>query len=127
AVVAGGVEKGKLGIAKSGGGILTGVEILIQFVHKLGSRGVAYFPQAADDMVSASAEKSPRQADQPFASISFDTVAVASGNSDEISAERTLQDVASVELERVSFRGQDDGGFERLKPTGRAMCGEMDI
>ena len=116
------MDQGELGVAESGCRVLTSAEVFVEFVHQLRGGRIAYFPQAADDMVSAGAEECPGEADEPFTGVCFDTATVARGDGDEIGGERTLQDVASVELEGIAFRGKDDGGFEGLKPATTNSC-----
>ena len=126
AIVSGGVDQCELGVAESGCRVLALCEVFVELVHQLRGGRIANFPQAADDMVSPGAEERPREADEPLAGIGFETVAIASGDGDEIGGERTLQDVASIELERVALRGKDNCGFEGLKAASRAMGSEME-
>src|SRR5258708_11781910 len=38
-----------------------------------------------------------------------------------------LDDVASVQLERIVLPGEDDGGIERAGAAGRTVCDKVDV
>lgn len=126
----GGVEEREFCGAQRGGWIFTAVEAVIEFVHELRRcRGVADFPESADDIVSARAQESPRKTDEALAGIGTRAGTVAGRNGDEFGVEMATDDIASVEFVRISagIFAEDDSGIERASAAGCAVSDEVEI
>ena len=122
------VEKGELGLAQGGTGLLFVLEILVQAPHQLWRGLIADFPECADDVVRSSVEKSPGEPHGAFPRIGSRAAPVARRDGDKPRVEGHLNDVASVELEGVfgcRRTGKDDGGIQRVGAAGHAMGNEV--
>src|SRR5260370_35988336 len=84
------MEEAKFGVAESSGRVFALVQFAVECIHQLRRGGVADLPNRANDVVRASSQKSPREADQAFAGIGSFSGTVAGRNGHAISIQATL-------------------------------------
>src|SRR5258708_32029841 len=123
------MEEAKFGVAESSGRVFALVQFAVECIHQLRRGGVADLPKRANDVVRASSQKSPREADQAFAGIGSCAGAVAGRDGHEIGVQAVLDDVSRVELVVLAsgFLAEHHRGFQRSRATGCAMCNEMEV
>src|SRR5260370_5900841 len=123
------MEEGKFGVAESSGRVCALVQFAVECIHQLRRGGVADLPKRANDVVRASSQKSPREADQAFAGIGSCAGTVAGRDGHEISIQAMLDYLSRIELVSVAsgFLAEDDRGFQRSRAAGRSVGYEMEV
>ena len=99
------MEEAELGVAEGGGGVLALKQFAVKRIHQLRGGGVAHFPEGANDVVRAGAQKRPGEANEAFAGIGARPCAVASRDGDKLRVETVGDDIARIKFVSVAFRG----------------------
>ena len=81
------------------------IYFVIETIHQLFGRCVRYVPQAGNYVVGSGSQERPGEPYQAFSGICAGACAITCRNRNQIRAHRVLNNIASIELERVGFDG----------------------